>query len=433
MHIVVTGLSHKTAPVEIREKLTFPPEVQNEALHALLSYRNISEGVILSTCNRTEIYIVTNDLEAGKQNTVRFLCDFHNFKYSELSPYFYFHDSIEAVHHLFRVVSSLDSMVVGEAQILGQIKEAYEYAFEAGATNIILNRLFRHGFSVGKKIRTETEIGESAVSVSYAAVELAKKVFGELEGRTVMVVGAGEMSELTAKHLLSNGVNSILVTNRTYERAVELAQRFNGRPVKFDDLVEEMMNADIVISSTGAPHYVIKKDDVVRAMHRRRNRPIFFIDIAVPRDIEPAVNDIYNAFLYDIDDLQSVVDANLAERAKEARKAEVIVEKEVRDFVFWLSSLEVVPTISALKERAEEIKEMELDKALSRLGGLSEKQREAVKALASGIINKLLHQPIIRVKECSDRKDGYVYVESLRHLFDLEGKPGRGPGEEKKK
>jgi glutamyl-tRNA reductase len=430
MHIVVTGLSHKTAPVEIREKLTFPGDAQDEALHALLSYRNISEGVILSTCNRTEIYVVTNDLEAGKHDTVRFLCDFHSYEHAELSPYFYFHDSIEAIHHLFRVVSSLDSMVVGEAQILGQVKEAYEYAFDAGATNIILNRLFRHGFSVGKKIRTETEIGDSAVSVSYAAVELAKKVFGELEGRTVMVVGAGEMSELTARHLLSSGVNSVMVTNRTYERAVELAEKFDGRAVKFDDLVEEMANADIIISSTGAPNYVIKKEDVSKAMHRRRNRPTFFIDIAVPRDIEPAVNDIYNAFLYDIDDLQSVVEANLAERAKEAKKVEAIVDREVKAFVFWLNSLEVVPTISALKQRAENIKEMELGKALSRLGSLNEKQREEVKALASGIINKLLHQPIVRIKECSDRKDGYVYVESLRHLFDLEGEPGKGSGEE---
>jgi glutamyl-tRNA reductase len=424
MHIVVTGLSHKTAPVEIRERLTFPAEVQDEALHALLSYRNVSEGVIVSTCNRTEVYVVTNDPEAGKHDTVRFLCDFHSYKHSDLSPFFYFHDSIEAIHHLFRVVSSLDSMVVGEAQILGQVKEAYEYAFDAGATNIILNRLFRHSFSVGKKIRTETEIGDSAVSVSYAAVELAKKVFGGLEGRTVMIVGAGEMSELTARHLLSNGVSSVLVTNRTYERAVELAEKFDGRAVKFDDLADEMANADIIISSTGAPNCVIKKEDVSQAMHRKRNKPTFFIDIAVPRDIEPSVNDIYNAFLYDIDDLQSVVDANLAERAKEAKKAESIVEREVKDFVFWLSSLEVVPTISALRQRAEDIKEIELVKALSRMGGLNEKQKEAVKALASGIINKLLHQPIVRIKECSDRKDGYVYVESLRHLFDLEGESG---------
>ncbi len=425
MHIVIAGLSHKTAPVEIREKLTFPAETQDEALHALLSYKNISEGVILSTCNRTEIYIVANNLEEGKKDTVRFLCDYHGFKSDELSPYLYFHDSVEAVHHLFRVVASLDSMVVGEAQILGQVKEAYEYAFDAGAANIIVNRLFRQAFSVGKKVRTETEIGESAVSISYAAVELAKKVFGELEGRTVMIVGAGEMSELTAKHLLANGVSSVLVTNRTFERAVELAERFNGHAVEFDNLFEAMTNADIIISSTGAPHYVISKEGVAKAIYRRRNRPIFFIDIAVPRDIEPGVNDIYNAFLYDIDDLQSVVDANLAERAREAKKAESIVEKEVSEFIFWLSCLEVVPTISALKERADDIKEIELSKALSRLGTLNEKQKETIKALASGIVNKILHQPIVRIKECSDRKDGYVYVESLRHLFGLEGKSGR--------
>lgn len=433
MHIVIAGLSHKTAPVEIREKLTFPAETQDEALHALLSYKNISEGVILSTCNRTEIYVVANDSEQGKNDTVRFLCDYHGFKSDELYPYLYFHDSVEAVHHLFRVASSLDSMVVGEAQILGQLKEAYEYAFDAGATNIILNRLFRYAFSVGKKVRTETEIGESAVSISYAAVELAKKVFGDLEGRTVMIVGAGEMSELTAKHLLANGVSSVLVANRTYERALDLAERFKGRAVKFDNLAEEMVNADIIISSTGAPHYVVKKEDMAKVIHRRRNRPIFLIDIAVPRDIEPEVNDLYNAFLYDIDDLQSVVDANRAERAKEARKAENMVEKEVSEFIFWLSCLEVVPTISALKEKADDIKNLELTKALSRLGNLTEKQKETIKALAGGIINKLLHQPIVRVKECSNRRDGYVYIESLRHLFDLEGKPGKDQTKESKK
>lgn len=341
-----------------------------------------------------------------------------------MSKYFYYHDSHEALHHLFRVAASLDSMVIGEAQILGQLKEAYTCSFEAEGTNVVLNRLFRHSFAVGKRVRTETEIGDSAVSISYAAVELAKKVFEDLRGRRAIIIGAGEMSELTTKYLVANGVSSVLVANRTYERAVELAERFSGRAVKFDELPEYIARADIIISSTGAPHYVIKKEDVAKAMQKRRNNPIFFIDIAVPRDVDPEVNNIYNAFLYDIDDLQSVVDANLSERAREAKKAEVIVEKEVEKFISWLSSLEVVPTISALKEVAEIIRQQETEKVFNKLGSLTERDKNIINALTSVIVNKLLHQPIVRIKECAERKDGYLYIESLRHLFDLEESTG---------
>jgi len=419
MHILVTGLSHKTAPVNIREKLSFPLANLEEALHDFLTYSHINEGVIVSTCNRTEIYCVCDELESGKEDTIQFLSSYNGVDRAELSKYLYFHDSYEAVHHLFRVAASLDSMVVGEAQILGQLKEAYESAFEAGTTNVIFNRLFRHAFAVGKKVRTETEIGESAVSISYAAVELAKKVFEDLRGRRVIIIGAGEMSELTARHLVANGVTSILVANRTHQRAVELAERFGGQAIEFDQLTDYIALADIIISSTGAPHYVIKKEDVAQAMSKRRHKPVFFIDIAVPRDIDPEVNDIYNVFLYDIDNLQSVVDANLAERAKEAKKAELIVEREVDDFIFWLSSLEVVPTISALKKIAETIRQQETEKALSKLISLSDREKNIINALTSVIVNKLLHQPIVRIKECAHRKDGYLYIESLRHLFDL--------------
>ncbi len=304
MHIVVAGLSHKTAPVEVREKLSFGENRLEEALHHLVAHEHLSEAVIISTCNRTEVYLV------------------------------------------YRVVSSLDSMVVGEAQILGQVKSAYSHAFEAGVTNVVLNRLFRQALSVGKKVRTETEIGESAVSISYAAVELAKKVFEDLEGRVVMVIGAGEMSELTAMHLVESGASSVLVSNRTFERAVEIAKRFGGKAVKFDAMLNHMVDADIVISSTGAPHFVLKREDVALIMHRRRGKPIFFIDIAVPRDIDPEVNKLDNAYLYDIDDLQAVVNTNIAERDREGQRAELIIDKEVEDFAAWLNSLEVVPTIA---------------------------------------------------------------------------------------
>ncbi|MBI4743402.1 MAG: glutamyl-tRNA reductase [Actinobacteria bacterium] len=422
MQIIIVGLSHKTAPVEYREQLSFSEALCAEALQELSKCKDITESVILSTCNRTEIYAVTENVKEGQNSIIHFLSSYRNLDENELVKHLYFYDSVNAVNHLFRVVSSLDSMVIGEAQILGQAKEAYEIAFNTGTTGAILNRFFRHAFSVGKKVRTDTEIGESAVSISYAAVELAKKVFGSLENRTVMVVGAGEMSELTAKHLISNGIKTVLVANRTYERAVEFAERFNGKAVRFDDLFNQMVHTDIIISSTGSPSYIIKKSDVLKVMQARRNRSIFFIDIAVPRDIDPKVNNIYNVFLYDIDDLQSVVDANMADRSKEAKKAEVIIGQEIEDFVSWLSSLEVVPTISALKKQAERIRQMELEKALIKLNGLSEREKEIIEVLTNGIINKLFHKPIVYVKECANKKDGYLYIEALRSLFDLDEK-----------
>ena len=421
MDILMTGLSHKTAPVEIREKVTFPEGALPEALERLLSYPSVSESVILSTCNRMEIYSVVCDVEKGKSDILDFLCEYHELDREDVGEYLYYHVGPGAVHHVFRVASSLDSMVVGEAQILGQVKDAYEWAREAQATSVVLNRLFRHALQVGKRVRTETEIGESAVSISYAAVELAKKVFESLAGRTVLVIGAGEMSELTVKHLMACGTARVLVANRTFKRAKELADRFRGEAIKFEDLMDRMVDSDIVISSTASPGFVVDRSGVAAVMHRRRNRPIFLIDIALPRDIDPEVGRLYNVFLYDIDDLESVVQTNLAERERAAQVCEGIVDKEVEDFISWISTLEVVPTISALKDRAEAIRLLELEKALKRFKNLSENELSALNALTTGIINKLLHQPIVRIKECANRKDGYLYIESLRHLFDLEG------------
>lgn len=420
MPIIGAGLSHKTAPVEVRERLSITEDKLPEALEKLSSYDTIAEVVILSTCNRTEIYVVATDLEKGKEQIVNFLSSYHEVPEETFSDCIYFLNERKTVHHLFRVVSSLDSMVVGEAQILGQVKQSYMIAYENGDTGVIFNRLFRHALECGKKVRSDTAIGEMPVSVSYAAVQLAKTVFESLEKRPVMVIGAGKMSELTIKHLVSNGAAPILVTNRTFKRAKELAEKFCGIAVPFDKKFEKMAEADIVISSTGAPSCIVTREDALNVMKARRSRPIFFIDIAVPRDVEPEIGEIENVFLYDIDDLKAVVEESLKERKHEAEKGEEIVKEEVEEFMSWLGSLDVVPTIRELRGKVEDIKEAELDKALSRLSNLDDREKEVVKALASGIINKVLHTPIVRLKEKANEKDVYECVDTIRHLFDLD-------------
>lgn len=422
MNVVVVGLSHKTAPVSLREKLALSAAEQPEALGELLKSEHVAEAVILSTCNRTEVYGVANDVRAGRDDVIGFLCRWNSLERKQVQDHLYSYELDRAVNHLFSVASSLDSMVIGEAQILGQVKEAYECAFEAGATGIILNRLFTHALKAGKRARSETAIGESATSVSSAAVELAKNVFADLKDRTVMVLGAGEMSELTVQALKGNGVSSVIVSNRTHQRAEELAKAFGGRAVKFDDFERYMADSDIVISSTGAPHYVVQRSDMVDVMRRRRNAPIFLIDIAVPRDVEPAVGDLYNVFLYDIDDLKSVVDSNLAERKREAEKVERIIAEESAELLAWMASLEVTPTIAQLKEKAEGIRAAEVEKILSRLSGLSDKDRNELEAATKLILAKLLHEPIVYLKEHQRDKSEYVDVEVLRKLFKLEEK-----------
>jgi glutamyl-tRNA reductase len=420
MHLTLVGLSHKTAPIEIREKLTFPAHRQADALSELTCGSQASEAVILSTCNRTEIYAVTAGAQEGVDAVVDFVCGHHEVDRAELEPYLYVAQGDAVVRHLFRVVASLDSMVVGEAQILGQVKEAYDHSFSNGASGRVFNKLFRQSFEVGKRVRSETAIGEAAVSISYAAVELARKVFDTLSGRTILVLGAGRMSELTAKHLVSQGVHSVLVANRTYERAVELAERFEGEAIRYDDLFERMRDADIVISSTAATHYVVRRDDVAQVMRKRPGRPLFLIDIAVPRDIEPAVNDLRDVFLYDIDDLSGVVESNLEERQREAAQAQLIIDEEYRAFEAWLESMEVVPTITAIRAKSEALRAEELEKALKRLDGLSEKQIATVEALSQAIVSKMLHGPTARLKSAASEKDGYQYVDTARHLWGLD-------------
>ncbi|MDH4139870.1 MAG: glutamyl-tRNA reductase, partial [Coriobacteriia bacterium] len=428
MHLTLVGLSHKTAPVEIREKLTFPAHRQEEALSVLTSMPAVIEAVIISTCNRTEVYAVTVADEDGTGAVIDFLADYHGLDRHELVRYLYLAEGEAVVKHLFRVVASLDSMVVGEAQILGQVKEAYELGFEFNATGRIFNKLFRQSFGVGKRVRSETAIGEAAVSISYAAVELAKKVFDTLEGRTILVLGAGKMSELTAKHLVANGVSSVLVANRTYERAVALAEQFDGEAIRYDDLFDRMTDADIVISSTAATTYVVSKAKVAEAVRQRRGRPLFLIDIAVPRDIEPAANDLDDVFLYDIDDLSGVVEANLEERMREAERAETIIAEEMGEFELWLESMEVVPTVAAIRAKAEAVREAELEKALRRLGGLSEKEMETIDALTCAIVNKMLHGPTNRLKDIAGERYGVAYVEAARYLYGLDSNPeGKSP------
>ena len=422
MHLAVLGINHKTAPVELREKVSLNEDMCGILSQHLLDDEGISEVVPLSTCNRTEVYVVALRPEKGRREVMAALADIASLEFREFEDCVYYHEGETAVKHLYRVAGSLDSLVVGEAQIMGQIKDAYHAAHERESTSVLLNRLFRHALEVGKRVRTETHIGENPVSVSSVAVEMARKVFDELEGRTAMLLGAGKMGELTGTHLASHGIANFIVSNRTFARAEEMAAKFDGRAVRFEDLNDYLHMADIVISSTGAPHYVLRKGEVERALRKRHNRPIFFIDIAVPRDIDPGVNDVYNAFLYDIDDLNDVAAANAAQREKEARKAEGIITEEVDNFIHWLSSLEVVPTITSLREMAEEIKDGELKKMLAKFDGdLTEKDLNRIEALASGIINKLLHGPTVELKRAANERGGYLYVESMRRLFKLNG------------
>jgi glutamyl-tRNA reductase len=420
MGIVVVGLSHKTAPVDVREKLSFPEATVTEALGKLMTYDGITESLILSTCNRVEIYAVVSDTAKGEKQIRAFISDYHKLVPQSLEQALYVHADEEGVRHVFRVASSLDSMVVGEPQILGQLKDAYDAALKAKTTGTVLNKLMKKTISVAKRVRTETKIAESAVSISFAAVELAKKIFGDLEGKSVMLLGAGEMAELAARHLLNNGVKSVLVANRTFERAVDLAGEFNGSAVRFDDFPDEMVMADILICSTGAPTYVVKHDVVSRALRSRRQKPIFMIDISVPRNIDPDVNKIDNVYLYDIDDLQGVVNSNIEGRAREAERAEEIIGAEVATYLEWERSLDAVPMIVELRDKVEEIRKRELDKALCQLNSLTDEQRNALDAMTSAIVNKIVHAPIVMLKQQASKQDSEDFFAMARRMFNLD-------------
>ena len=419
MNLIIVGLSHKTAPVEIREKLSFPSQTIGEPLNRLCTSYGINEGVIISTCNRVEIFAVTRDIEKGLWQLKRFMSDYHNIPMEGLDEHLYTYTSEDAARHIFRVASGLDSMVLGEPQIFGQVKDAYGYALQHRTAGVIINKLFHKAFSVAKRIRTETKIGSSAVSISYAAVELAKKIFGTLEGKSVMLIGAGEMAELAAKHLLSNGVQEIIVANRTYERAIEMAKGFNGTPIMFREFPHYLKRVDIVIASTAAPKYIIRPEQIDEVIKERKNRSMFFIDISVPRNVDPLINNIDNIYLYNVDDLQGVVEANMKERAKEARAAEVIIDEEIENFYKWVKSLDVVPTIVALKKKIEDIRKGEVEKALSGLNGLQEKDIQVIDAMTKAIVNKIVHDPVTHLKKEANKVEGDFYIEAARRLFDL--------------
>ena len=419
MKVLVAGLNHKIADVDVREKLAFTGSKLEEGLLRFSQLPGVEEAIILSTCNRVELYANASETEKASESIKAFLSEFHSIKRDSLDNALYFYDDIQAVEHVFKVASSLDSMIVGEPQILGQLKAAFDLALAKKTTGILLNKLMKKAISTAKRVRTETRIAENAVSISFSAVELAKKIFTDLSKKVCMLLGAGEMAELAAKHLISNGIREVLVANRTFERACSLAEEFHGRPVKFEDFLQEMVRADIVICSTGAPSYIVMKNQMQKAMKERKQRPVFIIDISVPRNIDPEINDLENVYLYNVDDLQGVVDSNLFERQKEAEKAETIIAEELETFVKWQASLDSVPTIKALREKAEEIKKEEIDKLFHKLSGIGEKEREAIEYMATALVNKLIHPPTAALKEDSENRD--LLVGAIRKLYGIDG------------
>ncbi len=416
--IVLVGVNHKTAPVEVRERLALK-ECDPPPLRLFRGLEGCREALFLSTCNRVEVLAVAQG--SGPALTEAIVREWLSRSGLDggVRNHLYLYGGEAAIRHLFRVASSLDSMVVGEPQILGQLKEAYRAAVEEGTTGTILNRLLERAFTIAKRIRTQTEIASHAVSISYAAVELARKIFGELRGKAVLLIGAGEMAELAAQHLMANGVSRMVVANRTLARAVELAQQFRGEAISLEEVEQALEEVDIVISSTGAPGVVLTRDQVRRAMGPRYHRLLFLIDIAVPRDIEKAVEEVENVYLYDIDDLKSVVEENTARRAREARKAERIIDEEVIKFLSWLETLEVVPVIQALQAKGEEIRRRELGRSMKALKGLSEGELQAVEVLTRSIVQKLLHDPVVTLRKEAAGRDVQGLLETVRRLFCL--------------
>ncbi|MGA2075938.1 MAG: glutamyl-tRNA reductase [Terriglobia bacterium] len=419
MNLVLIGVNHRTAPVDIRERLNIPESRLPEAVSALRRQAGIREALILSTCNRVELLVSAEDAADAKSIIEQFLADHLGFELGPYQHFFYDYHQQEAVHHLFRVAASLDSMVLGEPQILGQLKRAYLVANEAGGLSGTLKEIVNQALVVAKRVRRETALGTAAVSVSYAAVELAKKIFGDLEHKTIFIIGAGKMSELAARHLIRSGAGAIYVTNRTYERAVQLASAFHATAVPFDQIAEYLAKADIVISSTGAPGYIVNKELAARVLAARRNRPMFFVDIAVPRDIDPQVHELDNTFVYNVDDLQQVVESNKKQREREAAWAEDIVNEEVRKTMRRLASRGFTPTIVALEDRLNAIREGEMERYGSRLAGLTLEQRQAIEALTRGFLNKILHGPISELKSGAGLPEQVDRVRLVQRIFRL--------------
>lgn len=420
LDIVLLGLNHKTAPVELRECLAISKDETAVALKAFQELSSIREVMLLSTCNRVEVLMVAEDRSNAVDAVKVFLSELKHLPVSEFEKTLYIHEGSDAVRHVFRVAASLDSMVVGEPQILGQIKEAYKIATTRKTSGILLNKLLHRTFSVAKRIRTETGIGDHAVSVSYAAVELGRKIFGTFEGKKVLLIGAGEMAELAVEHLIRNRAGDILVANRTFETGVDLAKQFKGQAIRFDEIEDALERVDIIISSTGSADYVVRRNQVKVIARRRRNRPLFFIDIAVPRDIDPEINRLSNSYVYDIDDLVGIVDENIKDRHKEAIKGERIIDEAVINFRQWYESLKVTPTIVELRKKIEEIAKGELKKTQQTLGHLSDDDMKAINRMTESMIKKILHDPTMMLKSNGRHQDKSLYLEVVRKLFRLE-------------
>ncbi len=417
--IVAVGVSHHSAPIEVREQLAITDGALDASLRELLTLPHVEEGVILSTCNRVEVTAASSRGDAAIDDLVRFLARAEHVDREQVVRHMSLFRGRDAVRHLFRVAASLDSMVVGEPQILGQLKESYERAVASGSAGTVLHRCFHKSFSVAKRVRTETGIASRAVSISSAAVELTCKIFDSLEDKTALLIGAGTMSELAARHLLARGIRSLIVTNRTYDRAVELAREFRSTPVPFAEIERYLPMADIIIGSTAADGFVLTVPMVEQLLQQRLNRPVFLIDMSVPRNFDPRINDLDDVYLYDVDDLSGVAESNRDEREREAEKAEAIIVDEVEGFCRWLDGLDVVPTIVALREKAEAIRRREAERTLAALGGLDERERRAVEAMSTAIVNKLLHEPIVRLKR-NGGKDDPLYIAAARGLFGID-------------
>ncbi len=421
MSIVLVGINHKSAPVEVRELLAFTEDACASGLRALVDGQVVREGLIVSTCNRVEVLAETASerLSETLERVSQFLSKADSLPRSFFETHLYQHTDDQAVRHLFRVTSSLDSMVVGEPQVLGQVRRAYSIALEAGTAGRILNRLVHHAFRVAKRVRTETGIGANAVSISYMAVELGKKIFNSLEGRTALLIGAGEMAELSARHLLNAGVSRVLLANRTEERAGRLAAELGGETVNFDELTNYLAEADIIICSTAADEYLITEQMAREALSKRRNRPSFFIDISVPRNIDPAVGKLPNVFVFDIDDLESVISSNIREREREAERAELIVESEIMQFQQTLRVLDIGPTIGALRNKLQDIAKGELARQRNRLGPLTAEQEAAIQALLVSTVNKISHPLLSHMRRSYDASDAET-IQAWRDIFGLE-------------
>ena len=423
--LFVSGLSHKTAPIAVREQLAVEEDKLREILLDVHATGVLAEVVILSTCNRVEVYGVADVLGEARALAFRRLGQHRGLDLAAVEPLLYTKSGAEAVHHCFRVAASLDSMILGEPQILGQVKEAFALAQSCQTVGPLLHHLWSQAFAVAKKVRTETELARHAVSVSYAAVELARKIFGSLDGKAVLLIGAGKMGELAAKHLVDQGAFQIFVANRTWARAQEMARALAGTAVPFEEWPEALSLVDIVITSTGAPEPIVRRAQVERSLQTRRSRPLFFIDIGVPRDVEPGVNELDAVFCYDIDDLRQVVESNLRERLREARKGEVLVEREMEKFVARAQDLEVVPTIVSLRDRLEVIRRGEVEKPYATLPDADVQTRKTIEAMSQAIVNKILHTPIATLRERSRGGHGRSWTEMVHELFGL---GGRGEG-----